>query len=421
MDALLEIMSMGGYGEIFVNEIDAFPVSQDLCFSFFLHKHWFLISGFPKKQYKVSVRAAISLWGLLDFDVKIFFPHDFHSLPPGYHKQKIFFSLMCIGIIEEETNPQPREDQVLIKVVAASINPIDFKRMHGLFHCKGGGYMERSRLHQQQFCYLTLFLRVLFIGFGDLFLLYDVCSILRLDLTVIDLWKLLPRMQPLETTEPYSVDPIQLLAISVGDKMLNLLVIGCGPAGLALVAESAMLGLNIGLIGPNLPFTNNYGFGEDEFKDDTILIGCAYEQVSHHLLQEELLRRCVESGVSYHDLRVESIVGAAKGHSLVVCEQNIVISYRLVTVALGTTSGKLMEYEVGGPKVSVQTVYGVEVEGSLVPSIEEDYPTFLYVMPMSTTRFLSEVAPVVIISFVVAIAPGVVLDSYEAFKHGSYF
>ncbi|KAM6596443.1 hypothetical protein CsatA_006967 [Cannabis sativa] len=60
-----------------------------------------------------------------------------------------------------------------------------------------------------------------------------------------------------------------------------------------------------------------------------------------------------------------------------------------------------MEYEVGGPKVSVQTVYGVEVEGSLVPSIEEDYPTFLYVMPMSTTRFLSEVAPVVIISFVV--------------------
>uniref|UniRef100_A0A803QVI8 Uncharacterized protein n=1 Tax=Cannabis sativa TaxID=3483 RepID=A0A803QVI8_CANSA len=38
--------------------------SQDLCFSFFLHKHWFLISGFPKKQYKVSVRAAISVSSL---------------------------------------------------------------------------------------------------------------------------------------------------------------------------------------------------------------------------------------------------------------------------------------------------------------------------------------------------------------------
>ncbi|KAM6542654.1 hypothetical protein CsatB_007103 [Cannabis sativa] len=106
--------------------------------------------------------------------------------------------------------------------------------------------------------------------------------------------------------KPYLFIFWELLAISVGDKMLNLLVIGCGPAGLALVAESAMLGLNIGLIGPNLPFTNNYGFGKDEFKGRVVK----------------------KSGVSYHDLRVESIVGAAKGHSLVACEQNIVISYK---------------------------------------------------------------------------------------------
>lgn len=43
-------------------------------------------------------------------------------------------------------------------------------------------------------------------------------------------------------------------------------MIGCGPAGLALAAESAKLGLNVGLIGPDLPFTNNYGVWEDEFK-----------------------------------------------------------------------------------------------------------------------------------------------------------
>lgn len=59
---------------------------------------------------------------------------------------------------------------------------------------------------------------------------------------------------------------LQLPPISVGDNILDLVVIGCGPAGLALAAESAKLGLKVGLIGPDLPFTNNYGVWEDEFK-----------------------------------------------------------------------------------------------------------------------------------------------------------
>lgn len=58
---------------------------------------------------------------------------------------------------------------------------------------------------------------------------------------------------------------LQLPPISVGDGALDLVVIGCGPAGLALAAESAKLGLKVGLIGPDLPFTNNYGVWEDEF------------------------------------------------------------------------------------------------------------------------------------------------------------
>lgn len=36
--------------------------------------------------------------------------------------------------------------------------------------------------------------------------------------------------------------------------------------------------------------------------------------------------------------------------------------YRLATVASGAASGKLLDYEVGGPRVSVQTAYGIEVE-----------------------------------------------------------
>lgn len=223
----------------------------------------------------------------------------------------------------------------------------------------------------------------------------------------------------------------KLPRIPIGDGILDLVVIGCGPAGLALAAESAKLGLSVGLIGPDLPFTNNYGVWEDEFKDlglegciehvwrdtivylddsDPILIGRAYGRVSRQLLHEELLKRCVESGVSYLSSKVERIVEATNGQSLVECERNIVIPCRLATVASGAASGKLLQYELGGPRVSVQTAYGVEVEVESSPydpslmvfmdyrdyikqkvqSLEAEYPTFLYAMPMSPTRIFFE-------------------------------
>ncbi|KAL0333750.1 UNVERIFIED_CONTAM: Lycopene epsilon cyclase, chloroplastic [Sesamum angustifolium] len=223
----------------------------------------------------------------------------------------------------------------------------------------------------------------------------------------------------------------KLPRILTGDNVLDLVVIGCGPAGLALAAESAKLGLSVGLIGPDLPFTNNYGVWEDEFKDlglerciehvwrdtivylddsDPIFIGRAYGRVSRHLLHEELLKRCVESGVSYLSTKVERIIEASSGHRLVECEGSIVIPCRLATVASGAASGKLLEYEVGGPRVSVQTAYGVEVEVENNPydpglmvfmdyrdyvkqkvnCLEAQYPTFLYAMPMSPTRVFFE-------------------------------
>ncbi|KAF7154401.1 hypothetical protein RHSIM_Rhsim01G0069900 [Rhododendron simsii] len=41
------------------------------------------------------------------------------------------------------------------------------------------------------------------------------------------------------------------------------------------------------------------------------------------------------------------------------------ISYRFATVASGASSGKLLEYAVGGPRLSVQTAYGMEVETNI--------------------------------------------------------
>ncbi|KAK9697256.1 hypothetical protein RND81_08G025200 [Saponaria officinalis] len=223
----------------------------------------------------------------------------------------------------------------------------------------------------------------------------------------------------------------KLPQILVGDDVLDLVVIGCGPAGLALAAESAKLGLKVGLVGPDLPFTNNYGVWEDEFKalglegcieqvwrdtivyiddDNPILIGRAYGRVSRYFLHEELVKRCFESGVSYLGVKVDRIMEGTDGYSVVACERGVTITCRLATVASGAASGKLLEYEVGGPRVCVQTAYGIEVEVENSPydpnlmvfmdyrdytkqsfqSPEAKYPTFLYAMPMSPTRVFFE-------------------------------
>ncbi|XP_023538578.1 lycopene epsilon cyclase, chloroplastic-like isoform X2 [Cucurbita pepo subsp. pepo] len=239
------------------------------------------------------------------------------------------------------------------------------------------------------------------------------------------------QMQQNKAMEMQSKLADELPPISIGNGVLDLVVIGCGPAGLALAAESAALGLKVGLIGPDLPFTNNYGVWEDEFKDlgleeciehvwpdtviylddkDPVLIGRAYGRVSRHLLHEELLKKCIKSGVSYLNSRVDSIIETTSGHSLLACEHDIFVPCRLATVASGAASGKLLQYEVGGPKVSVQTAYGVEVEVENNPydprlmvfmdyrdysnqetsSMEEQYPTFLYAMPMTPTKVFFE-------------------------------
>ncbi|CAN1340240.1 Lycopene epsilon cyclase, chloroplastic [Linum perenne] len=140
------------------------------------------------------------------------------------------------------------------------------------------------------------------------------------------------------------------------------------------------------------------------------MVGRAYGRVNRDLLHEELLRRCVESGVSYLNSKVESIDEATNGHRRVVCEDNVLVQCRLASVASGAASGKLLQYEVGGPRVCVQTAYGVEVEVENNPydpslmvfmdyrnytkqnssSLEAQYPTFLYAMSMSPTRVFFE-------------------------------
>ncbi|XP_057841229.1 lycopene epsilon cyclase, chloroplastic [Cryptomeria japonica] len=238
------------------------------------------------------------------------------------------------------------------------------------------------------------------------------------------------QMQATKTTDqPNIADKLQLLQL--GDENLDLVVMGCGPAGMSLAAESAKQGLNVGLIGPDMPFTNNYGVWEDEFEalglknciehvwrdtavylknDKPLLIGRAYGRVSRRLLREELLRRCAEAGVRYLNSKVEKIIETSESNSLISCENGIMIPCRIVAVASGAASGRFLQYDLDGPPVGVQTAYGMEVEVESFPYDPElmvfmdyrDYmnqkntqcdsnlPTFLYAMPLSQTRVFFE-------------------------------
>ncbi|KAI0496373.1 hypothetical protein KFK09_022689 [Dendrobium nobile] len=174
------------------------------------------------------------------------------------------------------------------------------------------------------------------------------------------------QMQERKPMEKQSKIADKLPMISSSDPLLELIVVGCGPAGMSLATEAAKSGLRVGLIGPDLPFTNNYGVWEDEFKglglegciehvwqdtiayldsNDPILIGRAYGRVSRHLLHAELLRRLISN------------------------------------------------FQVGNnpydPRTMVFMDYRDHVKGNMTSS-DEEYPTFLYVMPMSSTRVFFE-------------------------------
>lgn len=75
---------------------------------------------------------------------------------------------------------------------------------------------------------------------------------------------------PLATLLP----PLRLPLSGAASDAVDVAVIGCGPAGLALAAELAERGLSVALLAPDAPIVNNYGVWADELEGLGGAAGC---------------------------------------------------------------------------------------------------------------------------------------------------
>eukprot|EP00468_Gymnochlora_sp_CCMP2014_P002625 CAMPEP_0167762396 /NCGR_PEP_ID=MMETSP0110_2-20121227/12744_1 /TAXON_ID=629695 /ORGANISM="Gymnochlora sp., Strain CCMP2014" /LENGTH=1052 /DNA_ID=CAMNT_0007649265 /DNA_START=179 /DNA_END=3337 /DNA_ORIENTATION=+ len=211
---------------------------------------------------------------------------------------------------------------------------------------------------------------------------------------------------------------------------VDVLVAGVGPAGLALAGELAERGVDVGLVGPETSFTNNYGVWEDEFKDlglehtlekvydETLVvidekkgyeaINRKYARVGRKELRDHLVSKCKNSG------RVRYLSGIVEGVSrdtseptkIVELQNGDKLSAKFVTMSTGHNR-EVLEYEEGPPP-TWQTAYGIEIAMKNHPwasdkavfmdlsqSDDENpgvsrVPSFLYILPDEDKVFLEE-------------------------------
>eukprot|EP01018_Ginkgo_biloba_P014804 Gb_24861 [translate_table: standard] len=215
---------------------------------------------------------------------------------------------------------------------------------------------------------------------------------------------------------------------------VELAVVGCGPAGLAVAQQVSEAGISVVCIDPS-PQTiwpNNYGVWVDEFEAldlldclDTIWTNTtvhfddkaskstnrAYGRVNRRLLKTKMMEKCISNGVQFHEARAFK-VKHEESKSLVLCNDGVTIQASLVLDATGFSRnfvgykkpynpGYQMAYgilaEVNGHPFDLDKMVLMDWRDShlgnepILRANNEKVPTFLYAMPFSPNRvFLEE-------------------------------
>lgn len=81
-----------------------------------------------------------------------------------------------------------------------------------------------------------------------------------------------------------------------GQGLMDVIIVGAGPAGLKLAGELGRRGLKVVVVGRDLPFTNNYGVWLDEFEALGLrptLDNTWQDSVCYYAEQTEVMGACV--------------------------------------------------------------------------------------------------------------------------------
>ncbi|KAG0631980.1 hypothetical protein M758_1G295900 [Ceratodon purpureus] len=237
-----------------------------------------------------------------------------------------------------------------------------------------------------------------------------------------------------------------LMFDTVKRKAVDLVVVGAGPAGLAVAQRVSKLGVNVCVVdpAPQSVWPNNYGVWVDEF-EDLDLLDCLdytwasavvylddikkktlerpYGRVNRTRLKSKMLEACIANGVQFHQSKVMD-VNHKLSKSSVTCEDGTSIEAAVVLDATGH-SRRLVKYDRPF-NPGYQIAYGIVAEVDSHPfdvdkmlfmdwrdsHLEGDkqlkegnlkLPTFLYAMPFSANHiFLEETSLVA--------RPGVPMD-----------
>ncbi|GAQ85842.1 lycopene beta cyclase [Klebsormidium nitens] len=220
---------------------------------------------------------------------------------------------------------------------------------------------------------------------------------------------------------------------SGNDSLLDILVVGAGPAGLSVAQRASAAGLRVCCVdpGPKSIWPNNYGVWIDEFEamgltdcldytwpkarvwldgSDKRSLDRPYGRVNRNRLKTKLLEGCAANGVTFYEAKVEGVVHD-DAISTITCSNGTVLSARVVVDASGH-SRSLVKYDQPFDP-GYQVAYGVLAEVKSHP-LEQDamlfmdwrdthldpdpqmkqrnkeLPTFLYAMPLTPTKIFLE-------------------------------